>query len=86
MFVSMRRSIIALNHPLPMLRCSTVFGQDGAASTPPLSPINDLTVSGLSGTRTRAAVESKVTVFFSSELNKKSPTALPEQLLNLIQP
>ena len=30
MLVSMRRSIIALNHALPMLHCSAVLGQRGA--------------------------------------------------------
>lgn len=72
MLVSMHCSIIALNHPLPMLHCSTVFGQDGAACSSCLSGLNDLTVSSLRGTRTWAAGTSKVTTFFSTEPNKKS--------------
>lgn len=63
MLVPMRHSIIALNHPLPMLHCSTVFGQDGVVCSPCQSPQNDLTVSGLSASRACAAVSSKVHCF-----------------------
>lgn len=35
MLVSIRHSIMALNHPLPMLHCRTVFGQDRAVCSEP---------------------------------------------------
>lgn len=49
MLVSVRHSIIGLNHPLPMLHCSTVSGMDGAAGSAASQPErDDLSASGLS--------------------------------------